>query len=498
MIGRRGLLGAGLAAAAWPRLARAAGPPAPFDRGTVAGIARAAAARPYAPIPDVPREWLDLSYDEYRGIVFDHRRALWNGTDAPVRVDLFAPGLYFPRPVAVHTVDGGMATPVPYDRTKFQHADIVPELPAQEEIGFSGIRLRTGWDGDGNFQEFAVFQGASYFRMIPHGAIYGLSARGLAIGTGGPGEEFPDFTTFWIERPAPGAETYVVHALLDGPTATGAYRFEIAPGEETHVRVTATLFAREDTDHLGLAPLTSMFLFDETNRNRFDDFRPAVHDSDGLAIHNGAGEHVWRPLANPRELQISAFVDEDPRGFGLAQRAQDQDDFADLEALYHRRPSLWIEPGEGWGRGVVRLVEIPADKEVYDNVVAYWLPSATLPAGEAMSFSYTMSWRRGLPEAPVAQVIQTRIGAGFASGRQFAIDFAACPDLEGDLDGVSSHVAASAGDLSEGVLQRNPATGGVRLDFALEPGTAASSELRAQLRRDGRPISEVWIYRWTA
>ncbi len=498
MIGRRGLLGAGIAALSLPRGVRAAGPPVPFDGGTVADIARAAAARPYAPVAEVPREWLDLTYDQYRGIVFDHRRALWNGTDAPVRVDLFAPGLYFPRPVSVHMVEGGMATPVPYDRSKFQHADIVPDLPAQEEIGYSGIRLRTGWDGDGNFQEFAVFQGASYFRMIPHGGIYGLSARGLAIGTGGPGEEFPDFTTFWIERPAPDAGTYTVHALLDGPTATGAYRFDVTPGEETRARVTATLFARVDADHLGLAPLTSMFLFDETNRNRFDDFRPAVHDSDGLAMHNGAGERIWRPLANHRTLQISAFVDEDPRGFGLSQRAQEQRDFADLEALYHRRPSLWIEPGEGWGRGVVRLVEIPADREIYDNVVAYWLPSASLPAGEAMAFSYDMTWRRGLPDAPVSQVTQTRIGKGFESGRVCAIDFAPHPDLEGELDGVVSHIASSAGDLSDGILQRNPDTGGVRLSFALEPGTAESSELRAQLRRDGRPISEVWLYRWTA
>ncbi len=498
MIGRRGLLGTALAALALPRGARAAGPPVPFGPHTVADIARAAAARPYAPVPDVPPEWLALTYDQYRGIVFDHRRALWTGTDAPVRVDLFAPGLYFPRPVAVHMVEGGMATPVPYDRTKFQHADIVPDLPAREEIGYSGIRLRTGWDGDGNFQEFAVFQGASYFRMIPHGGIYGLSARGLAIGTGGPGEEFPDFTTFWIERPAPGAETYTVHALLDGPTATGAYRFDVTPGEETRARVTATLFARQDAPHLGLAPLTSMFLFDETNRNRFDDFRPAVHDSDGLAMHNGAGERIWRPLANHRTLQISAFVDEDPRGFGLSQRAQEQRDFADFEALYHRRPSLWIEPGEGWGRGVVRLVEIPADREIYDNVVAYWLPASTLPAGEAMAFSYAMTWRRGLPEAPVSQVTQTRIGKGFESGRVCAIDFSPHPDLEGDLDGVVSHIASSAGDLSGGILQRNPDTGGVRLSFALEPGTAEASELRAQLRRDGRPISEVWLYRWTA
>ena len=497
MIGRRGLLGAGLAATLLPRAGLAAGPPVPFDGGTVTALARAAAARDYAPVPNVPAEWLDLTYDQYRGIVFDHRRALWNDTSAPLRVDLFAPGIYFERPVAVHTVQDGMATPVPYDRSKFRHADIVPPLPAQEEIGYSGIRLRTGWDGDGNFQEFAVFQGASYFRMIPHGGIYGLSARGLAIGTGGPGEEFPDFTAFWIERPAPGDETYTVHALLDGPTAAGAYRFDVTPGEETRARVTVTLFARRDAEHLGIAPLTSMFLFDETNRNRFDDFRPAVHDSDGLAMHNGAGERIWRPLANPVALQISAFVDEDPRGFGLSQRAQEQRDFADLEALYHRRPSLWIEPGEGWGRGVVRLIEIPADKEIYDNVVAYWLPSATLPAGESMSFSYTMTWRRGLIEAPVAQVTQTRIGAGFESGLVCAIDFGPHPELEGDLDGVDSHIGATAGELSGGVLQRNPDTGGVRLDVALEPGTATFSELRAQLRRDGRPISEVWLYRWT-
>jgi glucans biosynthesis protein len=463
--------------------------------------ARAMAARRYRPRPTVPQDWQDLSYDMYRQIWFRTADALWSGTDLPYEVDFFHPGLYFPRAVQIHTVADGQAQRIPFDYALFDHTDNVPELTQDDSMGFSGFRLRTELDQPGIRNEFCVFQGASYFRAIGHGQIYGLSARGLALKTGDPmGEEFPDFTDFYLETPEPGQRNIVVHALLDSPSVTGAYRFDILPGEDCVMEVEATLFARESLGHLGLAPLTSMFMFDETNRARFDDFRSAVHDSDGLMIANGAGEMLWRPLANPRNLQFSAFQDENPRGFGLMQRARRQSDFGDLEALYHRRPGLWVEPRGDWGRGSVLLVEIPTDKEIYDNIVAYWRPQGTYEQGARIDLAYRLTWGVRAPAEPVARAINTRIG-GTGDGQPsqvIAIDFEAHPDFDGGPENLTRHLWASAGTVSEGILQHNPETGGLRLSFRFDPGEAPMVEFRAQLRRDEKLASEVWLYRWTA
>jgi glucans biosynthesis protein len=293
----------------------------------------------------------------------------------------------------------------------------------------------------------------------------------------------------------------VLHALLDSPSCTGAYRFEITHGPVLEMRVRASLFAREEMEHIGLAPLTSMFLFDDTMRQRFSDFRPAVHDSDGLLIHNGAGEVIWRPLANPLQLQISAFADRNPRGFGLLQRKRRFSDFSDLEALYHRRPGLWVTPGEDWGPGAVTLVEIPADLEIYDNIVAYWRPAMPLAAGAEHRLSYSLHWGAdpvaATADVPV-KVLNTAIGGRPEGGQVVAIDFAPGPRLPEDLEEVEILVRSSTGTVTPGILQRNPETGGPRLAFTFDPQGATLAEFRAQLRLAGEPLSEVWLYRWTA
>jgi glucans biosynthesis protein len=262
--------------------------------------------------------------------------------------------------------------------------------------------------------------------------------------------------------------------------------------------VTATLYPRVDLPHVGLAPLTSMFLYDQTNRAGHDDFRPAVHDSDGLMVHNGAGELLLRPLKNPRQLEISSFVDTDPRGFGLLQRARDLADFEDFEAHYQNRPSLWIRPGEGWGQGSVQLVEIPSELEVYDNIVAYWRPRDGLSAGGEYHYTYDMDWCDE-PERPrdVARVLNTAIGGNWdRSSTLVAIDFADHPRLSGSPDDYTKIVQTNRGEVTEGVLERNPGTGGLRLTFALTPEGDASMELRAQLLLGEETVTEVWLYRW--
>ncbi|MEM9798161.1 MAG: glucan biosynthesis protein G [Pseudomonadota bacterium] len=470
----------------------------PFGPDTVRGMAWALAQKPHEPRAMVPEPWRELTYDEYRTIWFDPRKAVWSDADLGFEMDLFHPGLYFPRAVDVWAVEDGQASRLAFDFDLFARTDMSPELPVDETMGYSGLRLRHAFPGEANLREFAVFQGASYFRAIGAAQHYGLSARGLALRTGdAEGEEFPDFVGFWVEA-SEDRETVTMHALLDSPSVTGAYRFVIRPGDACKMTVSCELFPRVDLDHVGIAPLTSMFLYDETNRPRFQDFRPAIHDSDGLLVWNGAGEMLWRPLANPPTLQVSSFVDTSPRGFGLMQRANKLSDFADLEAHYHERPSLWIEPEGDWGQGVVRLVEIPSDQEIYDNIVAYWRPREPLAAGSSHVFAYRMTWGEAAPRRRnVAPVLNTHMGLNFDRDRWLAaIDFAPHDDLAGDLDDVTLHVSSSRADVSSGILQRNPETGGVRLGFTFDPGERDAVELRAQLIREGRAVSEVWLYRW--
>lgn len=370
---------------------------APFNAQTVIGRARALAADEYTQRPSIPPEWQNLSYDEYRKIWFDTRNALWEETPRPQRLDVFPPGLYYPQGVEINIVEDGAAKPLVFDLDVFDRSEEFPDLPLNEHMGYSGLRLRADLLESGLHTEYAVFQGASYFRGIGTGENYGLSARGLALKTGDPmGEEFPDFVAFWVETPAINDKSVTLHALMDSPSCTGAFRFEITHGEVLDMEVEATIFARTELPHVGIAPLTSMFLFDATDRARFSDFRPNVHDSDGLLIHNGAGETIWRPLANPTTLQISAFGDLNPRGFGLMQRKRGFGDFNDLEAHYHKRPSAWITPRGEWGAGAVTLVEIPADLEIYDNIVAYWRPASPIAAGAEHTMRYRLQWGRTL------------------------------------------------------------------------------------------------------
>ncbi|WP_298860534.1 glucan biosynthesis protein G [uncultured Sulfitobacter sp.] len=472
----------------------------PFNAQTVKNLARALAERDYQPRPSIPKEWENISYDQYRKIWFDTRNALWENTTRPQRLDVFPPGLYYGQGIEINVVEDGGARPLVFDLEVFDRTDQFPDLPLNENMGYSGLRLRADLRNSGAFTEYAVFQGASYFRGIGTGEIYGLSARGLALKTGDPmGEEFPDFTGFWIETPEASDASVTLHALLDSPSCSGAYRFEITHGDVLHMEVEATIFARAEMAHVGIAPLTSMFLFDATDRARFSDFRPNVHDSDGLLIHNGAGEVIWRPLANPKTLQISAFGDQNPKGFGLMQRKRDFSDYNDLEALYHKRPSVWITPRGDWGTGAVTLVEIPADLEIYDNIVAYWRPANPITAGEEHHMRYGLRW--GADPAPnppeLLRVLSTAMGGRPEGGLVMVIDFEDGSALPEDLSAVDVILRSSTGTTTPGILQRNPETNGPRLAFTFMPEGADVAEFRVQLRTGDAPLSEVWLYRWT-
>lgn len=495
-----GLAALGLAPArAQEEPAALLGPPVPFDAGTVAARARALAALPYTPPPPVSADWQGLSYDQFRGIWFDGRYTLFRDRPGAVQAELLVAGTYFAHKIALNAVEGGMAQPIRFSLDAFGRTAEFPDLPA-DGTGYAGFRLLGEMEVEGRFQEYTVFQGASYFRAIARGQAYGLSARGLALNTGGRnGEEFPIFREFWIEAAPPGDPVAVVHALLDSPSVAGAYTFRITKGEATRMEVASRLFPRVDLAEAGIAPATSMFLYSDINRIRFDDFREAVHDSDGLLMLNGAGEALWRPLSNPRNLEVSAFGDRSPRGFGLMQRARRPGDYNDLEASYERRPSLWVEPAGDWGAGSVVLIEIPTTGEWNDNIVAFWRPAAPLAAGQEHVFDYTLHWAAASPaEGFVAPVIATRTGARiFEEGRIFTIDYGPHPALGDDPARLEMRISTSAGEVASPVLHRNPATGGMRLDFTLT-GDPAVAELRAELWRGGQRAAEVWLHRRVA
>lgn len=473
-------------------------PTEPFDRSVLEARAAALAKRKHVEPARPEASGRDrLSYDQYRAIRFKRSASIWARENRTFSLDLFYPGFIFDTPVNVNLVVGKVARRVLFTNDVFEYGRDVPVIGKRDGLGYSGFRVRAPINKPDYPDEFLVFQGASYFRAVARDQVYGISARGLAVRTARPeGEEFPAFTDFWIERPALDADRIVIHALLQSRSVVGAYTFTAQAGEEVVIDVDVTLFPRVDLTAFGIAPLTSMFLFDATNRVRFDDFRNAVHDSDGLLILNGRNERLWRPLANPRTLQVSSFLDDSPKGFGLVQRKRRFGDFEDAEAQYDRRPSAWVEPIGAWGPGHVELVEIPTDLEINDNIVSYWQPRRPLAAGQKAKFAYRLRFTAEPLDAALARVVSTRIGQALQSDsqRSFVIDFQGTGPVPPDL---ALRVSTSAGKVLAPRGQFVPKSGVYRVSFELDPGRAALAELRAEVLSRGRPWGETWIYRWT-
>lgn len=483
-----------------------------FSYADVVTMARKLADKPYVPAASkLPPRFQNLGYDQYRDFRYKPDRAIWRDKNLPFQVELFHRGFIYPDKVQVYVISDGkpvllnyspdLFTFWPANWTDAQKADAAKKFAVPDaDLGFAGFRIHAALNRADYFDEVVAFLGASYFRAVGRGEGYGLSARGLALNTAEPkGEEFPRFTTFWITQPSPDDAVINVDALLNSPSVAGAYHFTIAPGAATTMNVTMSLFPRAKLDHIGIAPMSSMYFFGPNDHADADDFRPAVHDSDGLEMYSGRGEWIWRPLENPAELQISAFIDRNPQGFGLMQRDRKFADYEDLEAGYERRPSLWVEPQGNWGDGNITLIEIPTDAETHDNIVAFWHPNAPIPAGKLYTLSYNLVWSDNPPFRPsLAEVESTRIGAaGTGRGRIIVIDYAPeAPSADATVQ-PAGVVTASAGTVSNVVVQPNPHTGGWRLSFNLDPGSSPLVELRALLQRAGTPISETWLYRWT-
>lgn len=487
--------------AALPRLGHAA---EPFDAEFVARLAKQLAASPFQ-VPDdpLPEAVGSVGYDGYRDIRYRAERATWAGEGLPFRVQFFHRGWLMKNRVRISVVTPEGAQEVGYDPASFDFGGQAAVAASSGDLGFAGFRLMHPLNRDDVFDELLVFLGASYFRAVAKGLHYGLSARGLAIDTAvnGP-EEFPIFRQFWLEQPGATAESLTLHALLDSPSCTGAYKFVVDPGETTIMTVSLRLFARRDINKLGIAPLTSMFLFGENDHERFADFRPEVHDSDGLLLNSGAGEILWRPLLNPRRLRLSSFSDENPRGFGLMQRDRRFESYEDLEARYEQRPSLWVKPIGNWGKGVVHLVEIPTEQEIHDNIVAFWWPEQRLLTGQELALSYELHWGSRAPiDRILGRVVQTRVGTitGQADARKFVLDYAG-PAITALPDGARPelNLRISGGKTTTPVVKPNSELTGLRAFFDFVPEGNGPIEMRADLIWNGNPIAETWVYQWTA
>jgi glucans biosynthesis protein len=512
-LSRRSLLQVLLAATAAPALAQpnTAPAPSPFRYEDVVRRARELAAVPYEDAaPPLPEPLNQLDFDAYRDIRFRADRALLGSAGGPFRMQLFHLGFLFRRPITVNVIREGVPTPVPYQGELFDYGKTRIERPLPVNLGFAGFRLHYPLNDPRTLDELIVFLGASYFRFLGRGHKYGLSARGLAIDVPqrrAP-EEFPFFREFWIELPPAHADRAVIFALLDSPSVAGAYRFDIYPSESTTVDVTATLMPRVPVPAVGLAPLTSMYFGGENERRRTDDFRPELHDSDGLLMHSGAGEWIWRPLRNPARMTVSSFMDKDPRGFGLLQRDRAFASYQDLEAEYHQRPGYWVEPIGPWGEGRVDLVEIPTTDETSDNIVAYWHPARPVEPGQETVVSYrlrALSSVTGMhPGAKVVNTFQAPPRASGSNGpsdpthRRFILDFAG-----GELDfylrdpaQVQLVPSTSAGEITHSFVVPNDHTKGFRAALDVKLAAGQSTDLRAFLKAGNRALTETWTYPW--
>ncbi len=478
----------------------ALGEPTAFHPGLVADAARAAAKTSYKPLPnDLPDPLRNLSYEQYVGIRAKPTAIAWANENFGFALEPLHRGFIFSAPVAINLVAQGQARRVIYDTAQFDFGKL--SAPAHiGDIGFSGFSILVPQNGRG-LAEIATFQGASFFRAIAQGQRFGTMARALSIKTADPrGEEFPAIRSFWIEQPNLATDALVIHALINSESMTGAYRFTLHPGEATIIDTECTLFARAKVDNFGLATMSATVVSDAIDHRRADDTRLTIADIDGLQMSTGHGEWLWRALSNRETLQISTFVDENPRGFGFLQRDRSFHDYQDDDQHWEIRPSLWIEPIGDWGAGGVQLIEIPSDSEANDNIIAYWRPRQILAAGSETAFAYRQFWCWNPPERPeLAIVTDTRSGRGStAKRRRFLVEFKG--DILGNAQsGVAINPVLTAGPGNVIFLRPYPApsTKSYRILFEIDPGNEASSELRLVLEAAGKPISETWLYRWT-
>lgn len=488
----------------------------PFSFKSLIARAEEMAKAPYqAPPSPVPDAIKAINYDAAGKIQFDPKDALWREGPSVYPITFRPLGEYFMKSVSMNVIDGGRSREVEYRPDYFTMPIDSPlrQVPAGQSAisGFWVQRSRRVGDWTKS-EPWATFQGASYFRAISRQGQVGMSARGIAVNTGLPqGEEFPDFRAFWFEPALNEGDPVVVYALLDGLSITGAYRFELRSDGDTEMVIENHLFIRKTIDQLGIAPLTSMFWYDETPNKHLRGWRPEVHDSDTLAIWRSDNERVVRPLTNPPALAYSAFTDVHPRGFGLLQRDRDPSHYLDGVG-YEKRPSVWVEPivgekeNDDWGKGSVTLIEIPTDDETFDNIVAFWQPKGPALAGSSLHFKYRLYWTEHEPFFPhghLARAVALRAGPGGDFGRSRPANTVKLViEWESDLfqghqtsEGVFA-ISATAGKISNINIDWVAGTPRWRTEFDLFVDADTPIELNGVLSIGGQVVSETWLYQF--
>ncbi len=496
----------------------AAAPADAFNFFDVARRAKELSTEKYkAQTSRLPKELRELKFAEYQQIQLRRDKYHWADGKLPFQLTFNHQGMAFDLPVKINEVDAGGIREIKYNPDDFEFGPRKPDAKALKDLGFAGFRVLYPLnDPAKRDDELVSFLGASYFRVVGKGQVYGISARGLAIDTAvASGEEFPRFTEFWIARPANQDKHIVIYALLDSPRATGAYRFTITPGETTSVQVRSRLYLRAPVSKLGIAAMASMYMFGANQPSATMNYRPEMHDSDGLAFHAGNGEWLWRPLNNPKRLAHSSFAVENPRGFGLQQRGRAFSQYEDIDDRYELRPSLWVEPEGNWGKGQIELVEIPTADETNDNIVAFWVPQEQPKPGTALDLNYTLQWTRneaGYHDPKLARVLQTRRSIGENKGPDLIrrpdgsiallIDFSAPPPAKPKDPPVPVSLSFSTNgnaDVVENSLRHNPATGGWRVTLRVKVKDASKPvEMRAGLVNGQQAVSETWSYQLPA
>lgn len=446
----------------------------------------------------------EMNYQTYRAIRFKAEKSLWRGQN-PYEVQFFHPGFLYQQPVTIYTIGAdNQPERLPFEREAFRYDGDAAPLAAEtaDHNGYAGFRVHFPIKNQQYKDEFAVFLGASYFRLIGKEHVYGISARGLAIDTGMPeGEEFPHFTKFWLIEPREG-EPMMIYARLESPSVSGAYKFIITPGDETRMQVQSWLFAREDVSKLGIAPFTSMFLYGENTAVVPDDYRPEVHDSDGVTMITGSGEQIWRVLTNPAQLQITSMSDSAPQGFGVLQRDINFASYLDGEANYHLRPGLWVTPQAGFAKGRLEVVEIPTKSETHDNIVAYWVPDEPFKAGESRYFAYDLETVTGARQSELATVERTRQGATVLPGekpqqsqtRRFAVDFKVPEGMSIAPEMLNLTVTTSQGQIQQARVFPVDSGKLLRATFLLTPQGNQPADMRLYIHQENQRVSEVWNY----
>lgn len=526
---RRNLLKASMALAAYSTLpasglfaaralaAAADGKSEPFDFKQLQAQAKQLAGQQYVSTKQVlPPVLADMTPQQFNAIRYDPNHSLWRELKGQLDVQFFHVGMGFKTPVRMYSVDpkSNTAREVHFRHELFNYdTSGIDGNQVKGDLGFAGFKLFKA--PEIAMHDIVSFLGASYFRAVDSTKQYGLSARGLAIDTYAKRqEEFPDFTKFWFETPAKNATHFVVYALLDSPSATGAYRFDIdCQAGQVVMDVQAHINARADIEQLGVTPMTSMFNCGTHERRMCDSIHPQQHDSDRLSMWRGNGEWVCRPLNNPAKLQFNAFADKDPKGFGLVQYDHNFASYQDTTVWYDRRPSLWVEPTNAWGEGEVSLLEIPTTGETMDNIVVFWTPKNKVKAGDSLNYSYKLYWSALPPvSTPLAQIHATRSGmGGFLEGwtpgehypkywaRRFAVDFHG-----GGLDrlpegvGIEPVLTVSHGKTQDFNIQYLPDIKGYRVIFDWLPDSDSVEpvNMRMFIRSRDRTLSETWMYQY--